>query len=430
MSPDPVLAGPEGPVFALVNLGIRPDWSTNHRFVGPHAHNALSLGLAIDEPYLLSGLQASLGAAFVMTSVRGVQLAGGMSGVGSDVLGVQLGGLFALANHSLHGLQLSAGLASIGEERITQRVWPADSRYRRPSPASWGVQVGGVGTVALNAPLQGVQLAGGVASAGGFEGLQVAGLFAGANEAWGLQLGGVVAQARIFRGLLLSGGVSWAEKGTGLQGAGLVASSSRTHVGLQVAPFTRAETLRGVQVGLVNRVVYLEGVQVGLVNLAETPHGLHLAPVTLVRGVATGVEAWASELLAASIVWRTGTPALHSLVGAGVAALGELCPTALVGLGTRRALAPRWDFAPDLVYAHAIQPVTLGTAAQVLHLRLPVRWTPGDGGWWLLGPTLNAALFERAAPGHLPLRRQRELGSRTVHFWPGLTVGVGGPVWL
>ncbi|QRN96643.1 hypothetical protein JRI60_47955 [Archangium violaceum] len=374
-------AGPEGPVLFPVNVSLWPALSTNQRFVGPYVHNLLSLGLVIDHPYLLSGVQAALGGALVETSMRGGQVALGLAAAGSDVTGLQVGGFGAMAQHSLFGLQVSPGLAILGESDTSLFSRVKDFRYRRRSPGSVGLQLGGLGALMTNdGTLEGIQLAGGAA---------------------------------YIRNL------------QGMQAAGLLAWSETEHTGLQVASFTKARKMRGLQLGLVNVVDELAGVQLGLVNVSRTPRGLRLGLVNWVAGFPSSWEIGANDTVPLQVAWRTGTPGLYSLVGVGLMGLEGPRPSALAGLGTSVAVGARVSFSPELVYTHAWRLAPASTVARVLQVRLPVRWEVREGLWLHVGPTLNAGRFDSSAPGYLPLLKRLDVGGRPVHLWPGLFAGVG-----
>jgi hypothetical protein len=427
----PARAGESGPaepstapVTAPVNLSLGHRLSTN-QLVGPRVRNFLSLGLGIDRPYQLRGLQAALGAAYVERSAYGVQLAVGLSATGDEVAGIQWGGFGAFSGGSVFGLQATAGVAMSGE-RI--RVFDEQEEGRPTGSRVVGIQLGGLGALGMDEKgLYGLQAAGVFAmEASDLWGIQASGLFAYASRGHGMQVAGLIGGMRSFEGLQLSGALSVAkERGVGIQVAGLVNSSPVEHVGLQVAPVNLGAWVRGVQLGLVNRADSVTGVQLGLVNLADNGDGVRLGLVNLARGIPSAVEAWATELVPVSAAWRTGTHSLHSLVGVGVMALGGPRPLVLAGLGTSVDLWNGVAFFPDLVYSHSFRFAPVGTAAQVLQVRMPVRWGLEDKLWMEAGLTLNAGRFVESTPGYLPYLASTEVGSRTVRVWPGALVGVG-----
>jgi hypothetical protein len=404
------------PVTALVNLSVTPELSTNHR-LGPRVRNVLSLGLAIDRPYEITGLQFSLGAARVVRSVYGLQLGLGFAEA-ERVAGIQVGGFGGIARGPVIGLQATPGIAFSGSGSFT----PGDLL------PGVGIQLAGVG--AMGDGMYGLQVIGGFSMTMDVRGVQTVGLISYARHLRGVQVTGLLGITESFKGLQWSGltSVSGAS-GVGLQVAGLVNWANEEHTGLQVAPFNRAKSVLGVQLGLVNRAEFVMGAQIGLINLAgENSKGARFGLVNLVRGVPSALDVWGSELVPVNAAWRTGTPALHSLVGVGVMALGGPRPTALVGMGTNVMLRDRLDFSPDLVYSHAFRLSPVDTAAQVLQLRLPLRWALRDGLWLQAGPTLNAGRFIASTPGYLPYLGGAEPGSWTVRFWAGGMVGVSVPL--
>ena len=197
----------------------------------------LNLSLLYGHLGSVRGLDLSLGAAALESSLEGVQLAGLIAVAGESMKGGQAAGLFCVAGDRGEGVQL-AGLGSVGGEEFS------------------GVQVGGLFAVA-GERLKGIQISGLFGVAGqSTMGFQASGLFSVAGD----QLDGIQ-----IAGLFNVAG----EDSRALQVAGLMNVTGGTCRGLQVGLFNVAGKLTGVQVGLVNAADEIEGLPIGLVNLTR-----------------------------------------------------------------------------------------------------------------------------------------------------------------
>jgi hypothetical protein len=197
----------------------------------------LNLSLLYGHLGSVRGLDLSLGAAALETSLEGVQLAGLIAAAGESMKGAQAAGLFCVAGDRGEGIQL-AGLGSVGGEEFS------------------GLQVSGLFAVA-GERLQGVQISGLFSVAGQSTiGFQASGLFSIAGDKLdGIQIAGLFNVA--------------GEDSRALQVAGLMNVTGGTCRGLQVGIFNVAGKLKGVQIGLVNAADEIEGLPIGLVNLTR-----------------------------------------------------------------------------------------------------------------------------------------------------------------
>jgi hypothetical protein len=188
-----------------------------------------------------------------MGSVRGLDLALGVTALENSLKGVQLAGLMAAAGERGEGIQL-AGLASVSGEKFT------------------GLQAAGLFSVAGD-QLEGIQLSGLFSVAGDTaSGIQVSGLFSVTGETLdGFQASGLFNVA--------------GENLKGVQIAGLFNVAGETSTALQLSALMNVtgELCRGVQIGLFNVAPRLEGLQIGLVNVASTLDGVPVGLVNVTR---------------------------------------------------------------------------------------------------------------------------------------------------
>jgi hypothetical protein len=199
------------------------------------------------------GLDLALGVSQLEDSLLGLQLAGLVGAAGKSMKGFQAAGLLCAAGERGQGVQL-AGLASIsGEEFI-------------------GVQAAGLFSVA-GEHLEGIQTSGLFSVSGqAAKGFQVSGLFSVAGETLqGFQASGLFSVAgESLEGVQVSGLFNVAgEDSRAFQLAGLMNVGGGTCQGIQIGLFNVAGRLTGVQVGVVNVAGKLEGLPIGVVNLTR-----------------------------------------------------------------------------------------------------------------------------------------------------------------
>jgi hypothetical protein len=227
------------------------------------------------------GLDLALGVTRLEHSLEGIQLAGLAGTAGKSMTGLQAAGLLCATGERGRGIQL-AGLGSVSGEEFT------------------GIQLAGLFSVA-GERLQGVQASGLFSVSGqAAGGLQISGLFSVAGETLeGLQASGLFSVAgENLEGVQVSGLFNVAGSDSrAFQLAGLMNVGGGTCHGVQVGLFNVAGHLRGVQVGIVNVAGELEGLPVGVVNLTrKEDRRIRLA--TWVGNTAllnVGVKFWAKK---------------------------------------------------------------------------------------------------------------------------------------
>jgi hypothetical protein len=202
-------------------------------------------------------------------SVRGLDLALGVSRLEDSLLGVQLAGLAGTAGKSMKGLQAAGLLCAAGEQgQGTQLAGLASVSGEEFD----GLQAAGLFSVA-GEHLEGIQLSGLFSVAGeAARGFQVSGLFSVAGETLqGFQASGLFSVAgESLEGVQVSGLFNVAgEDSRAFQLAGLMNVGGGTCQGVQVGLFNVAGRLTGVQVGIVNVAGELEGLPIGVVNLTR-----------------------------------------------------------------------------------------------------------------------------------------------------------------
>jgi hypothetical protein len=202
-------------------------------------------------------------------SVRGLDLALGVTRLEDSLQGIQLAGLVGTAGKSMKGLQAAGLLCASGER-------------------GQGIQLAGLGSVS-GEEFSGLQAAGLFSVAGErLEGAQFSGLFSVAGEkASGLQVSGLFGVAgETLEGFQASGLFSVAgENLDGVQVSGLFNVAGSDSRAFQLAGLMNVGggTCQGVQVGLFNVAGRLTGVQVGIVNVAGELEGLPVGVVNLTR---------------------------------------------------------------------------------------------------------------------------------------------------
>lgn len=168
-----------------------------------------------------------------------------------------------------------------------------------------GFQAGGLANVTGN--MEGAQAAGVFNHVrGSVNGFQAAGIYnfsTGAGR--GVQVSGVAnINTRSFNGVQISGvtNVSGGNS-SALQISG-VANYARNVKGLQMSGFINvADTVRGTQVGVINIARYSTGGAIGIINIIG--NGYHQ------------LEFSTTDLHLAHVAWRSGTPGLYTILGAG-----------------------------------------------------------------------------------------------------------------
>jgi hypothetical protein len=216
-----------------------------------------------------------------MGSVRGLDLARGVTGLEGSFKGIQLAGLLGAVGEQGEGIQL-AGLASVSGEKYT------------------GLQAAGLFCVAGDR-LEGVQLSGLFSVAGETaSGIQASGLFSVTGETLdGFQASGLFNVAgENLKGVQIAGLFNVAgEKSTALQLSGLMNVTGELCRGVQIGLFNVSSHLEGLQIGLVNVASTLDGVPVGLVNLTR-PEDRRVRLATWLGSVSlinAGVKIWAKR---------------------------------------------------------------------------------------------------------------------------------------
>jgi hypothetical protein len=236
--------------YRLLNLSLFYPLSTNSSKTDSAAIN---LTLFYGRMGSVRGLDLALGVTALETSLEGIQLAGLAGAAGDFMTGWQSAGLFCVAGDRGKGVQL-AGLGSVAGEEFS------------------GLQGAGLFSVA-GEHLEGVQLSGLFSVAGeGARGIQLSGLFGVAGETLeGIQASGLFSVAGgKLTGIQVSGLFNVAgEDSRAVQAAGLANVTGETCSGIQVGLFNVAGRLKGAQVGLVNVSGKLDGIPVGLVNVTR-----------------------------------------------------------------------------------------------------------------------------------------------------------------
>ncbi len=186
-------------------------------------------------------------------SVRGLDLALGVTRLEDSLQGIQIAGLAGTAGKSMEGLQAAGLLCAAGER-------------------GQGIQLAGLASVS-GKEFSGVQAAGLFSVAGErLEGAQFSGLFSVAGESLlGLQASGLFSVAgKSLEGVQVSGLFNVAgEDSRALQVAGLMNVGGGNCQGIQIGLFNVAGRLTGLQVGVVNVAEELEGLPIGLLNLTR-----------------------------------------------------------------------------------------------------------------------------------------------------------------
>jgi hypothetical protein len=199
------------------------------------------------------GLDLALGVTRLEDELRGIQLAGLVGTAGKSMIGLQAAGWLCAAGERGQGIQL-AGLASVSGEEFA------------------GLQAAGLFSVA-GERLEGAQFSGLFSVAGQeAKGFQVSGLFSVAGETLqGFQASGLFSVAgESLDGVQISGLFNVAgEDSRAFQLAGLMNVGGGTCQGVQIGLFNVAGRLTGVQVGIVNVAGELEGLPIGVVNLTR-----------------------------------------------------------------------------------------------------------------------------------------------------------------
>ena len=238
------------PVHRFLNLSLYYPASTT-RSLSDSAD--LQLTLLYGRLGSVRGLDLALGVTRLEDSLQGIQLAGVMGTAGKSMKGLQASGLLCAAGERGQGIQL-AGLASVSGEDFS------------------GLQAAGLFNVAGES-LEGVQLSGLFNVAGQVaKGFQVTGLFSVAGEdLQGFQASGLFSVAgENLEGIQIAGLFNVAGSDSrAFQLAGLMNVGGGTCQGVQVGLFNVAGRLTGLQVGVVNVAGELEGLPVGLVNLTR-----------------------------------------------------------------------------------------------------------------------------------------------------------------
>ncbi len=214
---------------------------------------AIQLTLLYGRLGSVRGLDLALGVTRLEESLQGIQLAGLVGAAGKSMKGLQAAGLLCAAGGRGQGIQLAGGGSVSGEEFA-------------------GLQAAGLFSVA-GERLEGAQVSGLFSVAGQeAKGFQVSGLFNVAGETLqGFQASGLFSVAgESLDGVQISGLFNVAgEDSRAFQLAGLMNVGGGTCQGVQIGLFNVAGRLTGVQVGVVNVAGDLEGLPIGVVNLTR-----------------------------------------------------------------------------------------------------------------------------------------------------------------
>ncbi len=244
-------------------------------------------------------------------SVRGLDLALGVTRLEDSLQGIQMAGLAGTAGKSMKGLQAAGLLCAAGER-------------------GQGIQLAGLGSVS-GEEFSGLQAAGLFSVAGQrLEGAQVSGLFSVAGqEASGFQVSGLFSVAgQAAKGLQASGLFSVAgENLEGVQISGLFNVAGEDSRAFQLAGLMNVGggTCRGIQVGLFNVAGYLTGLQVGVVNVAGELDGLPVGLVNLTRKEDRRVRlsAWAGNVALFNVGVKILAKRFYSILYAGTVNLTQ-----------------------------------------------------------------------------------------------------------
>ncbi|WP_374163324.1 hypothetical protein [Arcticibacter sp. MXS-1] len=278
-----------------VQVSITPGLSS-HGLLSGQVMNKVSLNVFGGYTAGVEGVEAGGFFNINKKSVKAAQAAGFFNLVGQSVSGVQAAGLFNGVLGRVDGVQAS-GLANIVGSDVV------------------GVQAAGLANMVKGAVI----------------GVQAGGLFnAVKSDVSGIQAAGLIN---------VSNGDT-----RGVQVAGLFNTSTRAMEGAQIAGLLNiaVKKMQGAQVGLLNVARESHGFQLGLVNLADTASGVMLGLLNFARknGVHS-VGLVMNEVTARSVIIRTGTPALYSILQGGPDHFG-------FGLGKRWRLSNSLYLDPEL----------------------------------------------------------------------------------
>lgn len=192
----------------------------------------------------------------------------------------------------------------------------------------------------VDGPMQGMQLAGAIATGGSVAGAQVSGAVSVSRGATvGLQMAGAVNHtASRLRGLQLAGAVNhvggsddaevstagWQIAGAinrseglrGLQLAGALNVAGPVH-GAQLSVLNVGGDVEGAQIGVINVARSVRGLQLGVINVAETLDGVPLGLVSVIGDGQFHVQAWASDVSLANVSLKYGSRHVYTLLSFG-----------------------------------------------------------------------------------------------------------------
>jgi hypothetical protein len=162
--------------------------------------------------------------------------------------------------------------------------------------------------------------------------------------------------------------------------------------------YNLAKRISGVQVsGVLNMADTVYGLQVGLINIARVNKGGAIGLINLAKNGYCQLEINTSDIYSAGIGFRSGTPWIYTMLGAGYTTHADGFPAwgYYAGLGTTYGAAKRkWHLSTDLtahqlMYRyHSMRLNTLATADLLLNIRL------AKGLHLAAGPSLNVHIAD------------------------------------
>lgn len=219
--------------------------------------------------------------------LKGVELGGVINIDRSDVRYAQLAGFGNLVGGNVTGLQ-AAGFFNANKGALTK-----------------GVQAAGFAN--LNRSMTGAQLA-------GFTNLSL-------GNVTGAQFSGFYNQSGDFKGAQGAGFHNHARSVDGLQLAGFSNIALDSVHGAQLSSFfNHAKHVDGLQAsGFVNHAKTVKGVQLGIINIADTVEkGVTIGLVNIVRKGMLQFELSTNDVTDLNLQFKSGTPRLYGIVGAGL----------------------------------------------------------------------------------------------------------------
>jgi hypothetical protein len=303
------------------------------------------------------------------------------------------------------------------------------------------LEVAGLGNITRE-DMTGVQAAGVFNNLrGNAGGLQAGGIYNFVGDTLsGVQVGGIANVGGYGRSPVQVAGISnhLRRANGGIQIAGLTNDIGSGQAGLQIAGLVNVtDTLQGTQIaGLFNRARHLRGVQIGLINVAKENDGVQVGLLNFSnRGGYVALEASANDVLWANLSIKTGVPAFHVILTAGLDsfAINEQSLWAFGGgIGTRARLAPWCGLHFDLVHRHVSEGYFDDEVQEWEQFALGLDLRVAGGLHLTGGPTFNLFVADPAEPESSHIRSRvvgknvlpADAGDGWLSGWWGWTAGV------